>query len=291
MSRRPLATAAVLAMSIIVAPGTVAATAEPAAPQASPAGAERSTTTAAPDGSFTLIGRRAAAYRTPDDVEKVWSTRYPDGSRQTRYQQVVANAEVLGGQTTVFRNAAGRRTSVVGSHYATLQPTNRKRLSLDDSLRVAGQVLGVRGERSTTLRIDPRDGALFYEVDTRRFAARPVLSIDAQTGAVRNRFDALAEGGGCLGLKGDTKTIDTSGPAGAYRMIFLRRPPPDLRRPEPHEQPRGADDRPRRRVGHDGAGDPQPGPVGRGRRALLRRVRRRLLRRRLRPRQHVTARA
>ena len=69
------------------------------------------------------------------------------------------------------------------------------------------------------MHIDPRDGRLYYEVDTRRFAQRPVLWVDAADGSIRNRFNALAEEGEGVGIKGDTKTIDTSGPAGARRMI------------------------------------------------------------------------
>ncbi len=219
MKRRPLAAVAALAMTIVVAPGTVAATAQPTGLAAGPVTAKQSLETPATEGSFTLTGADAAAYRLPADVDQVWSTRYPDGSVQTRYQQVVANAEVLGGQVTVFRNAEGRKTSVIGAHFASLQPTNAKRLSLADSLDVAADLLGTRGERSSTLHIDPRDGRLYYEVETRRFAKRPFLWVDAATGNIRNRFDAITEEGEGIGIKGDTKTIDTSGPDGAYRMI------------------------------------------------------------------------
>ncbi len=216
MPRRPLATLASLALTAIILPAGVADAAGPAAGNEPPARAGASPST---DGSFTLTGDDAASYAVPDDVTKVWSTTYPDGTTQTRYQQVVAGAEVLGGQVTVLEDASGRATSVIGAHFAGLQPSNARRLSLADSLRVAVGVLGVAGERDSTLKLDPRDGRLYYEVDTRRFASRPTLWLDATTGAVRNRFDALAEEGEGIGIKGDTKTFDTSGPAGAYRTI------------------------------------------------------------------------
>ncbi len=172
-----------------------------------------------PDGSFTLDGAAAAAYELPDDVERVWSTTYADGTTQTRYQQVVEGAEVLGGQVTLLEDASGRTTTVIGAHFASLAPANRVTLAPAEAVKVATDLLGAQGERTTTLRLDPRDGTLFYEIDTRRFAQRPVLWLDAATGEVRNRFDAIAEEGEGVGIKGDTKTIDTSGPAGAYRMI------------------------------------------------------------------------
>ncbi len=214
--RRPLSATA-LTLTLLAPLAVVVTGLSPATATDEP-DARAGASAAPPDGSFTLEGAAAAAYELPDDVERVWSTTYADGTTQTRYQQVVENAEVLGGQVTVL-SEGGRATNVIGAHFASLEPTNDLRLAPAEAARVVTDLLGARGERTTTLRIDPRDGALFYEVDTRRFAARPVLSIDAQTGAVRNRFDALAEEGEGVGLKGDTKTIDTSGPAGAYRMI------------------------------------------------------------------------
>ena len=138
---------------------------------------------------------------------------------------------------------------VVGAHFAGLAPSNALRLSKADSLGIAVDLVGVAGERASSLRIDPRDGRLFYEVETQRFAQRPTLWVDATTGAIRNRFDALAEEGEGIGIKGDTKTIDTSGPDGAYRMISSdgRQETYDAQNQTNH--PGRADDRPRRRLG------------------------------------------
>ncbi len=216
MPRRPLAVIAALALTAILVPSSVAASAGQSAGNnlSAKQGATPST-----EGSFTLQGSDAASYNLPDDVAQVWSTTHPDGTTQTRYQQVVDGAEVLGGQVTVLEDASGQATSVIGAHFSALEPTNARRLSLADSLQVAQNLLGTAGERDSTLHIDPRDGRFYYEVETRRFAQRPTLWVDATTGEVRNRFNALTEEGEGIGIKGDTKTFDTSGPAGAYRMI------------------------------------------------------------------------
>ena len=77
------------------------ATAPGAAAKPSPAGP-------ATEGSFTLEGAAAAAYQVPSDVELVWRSRFPDGTTQTRYQQVVEGAEVLGEQLAALRDATTR---------------------------------------------------------------------------------------------------------------------------------------------------------------------------------------
>lgn len=212
--RRPLTGICAAATLLAVAPLAVTAVTSPTATAAD-------TTSRAPstEGSFTLYGADAAGYQVPADTERVWSTRYADGATQTRYQQVVAGAEVLGGQVTVWRDAADQVTAVVGTHVASLRPSNDRVLSASDAVAKVTSLLGAAGKRTTELKIDPRDGTLFYAVDTRRSAQRPVVWVDAQEGTVLNRFDALAEEGSGTGLKGDTKTIDTSGSAGNYRMI------------------------------------------------------------------------
>ena len=218
MPRLPLAVAAALVLTAVLAPGSVSATVQPSALAANTAAAKQSPDGPSTEGSFTLQGPSAASYTLPGDVERVWSTRYPDGTKQTRYQQVVAGAEVLGGQVTLFRNAAGTTTSVIGTHVAGLEPANALRLSPADSLRVAVRALGPKGTRSAALRIDPRDGRLYYEVEISRLTSRWILWVDATTGEIRNRYDAITEGRG-TGLKGDEKEIDTAGRTGAWRMI------------------------------------------------------------------------
>ena len=170
------------------------------------------------DGAIALSGDAAAAYRLPPDVRKVWVARYADGTRQTRYQQVVAGADVLGGQVTVFRDAGGTTTSVIGARYATLEPVNALRLTKADARETAIRILGARGARYVDLKLDPRDGRLFYAVETRRPAHRWVQWIDATTGRIDNQFDAVAHGEG-EGVKGDHKTIDTTSTGDGWQLV------------------------------------------------------------------------
>ncbi len=173
---------------------------------------------AAPDGPIALSGDEAAAYRLPADVRESWTASYPDGSRQTRYQQVVAGADVLGGQVTVFREA-GQVTAVIGAHYASLDPTNAVRLTRADARDKATRTIGQQGARSVEFKLDPRDGRLFYEVTTRRVAHRWVQWFDATTGRLHKQLDVVAEGEG-VGVKGDRKTVDTTRqPSNKWQLV------------------------------------------------------------------------
>ena len=215
MSRTSLALVTAAAVAAAFLPAAGAATAAPTAPSAP---GKPAADPSAPEGSFTLRGRAAAGYRLPTDVREVWSASYRGGGTQTRYQQVVAGAEVLGGQVTVLANAAGRTTAVIGAHFPDLRPTNTVRLSAADVQQRAVRTVGEAGERSATLKLDPRDGRLYYEVETRRFAHRWVQWIDATTGRIDKTYDAIAEGEG-VGVKGDTKTIATSRSGANWRLL------------------------------------------------------------------------
>lgn len=162
-----------------------------------------------PSGFRALAGDRAAAFELPGDVELVRTldlTTY--GLRYERYQQRFGAAAVLGGQLTVYRDADGTQVLVVGAHYPDIQPSNDVALTPAAARRVVDDDIGVAGERRVDLLIDPADGTFFYRVETRRFATRWFHWIDAQSGRIRNRFDAAAEDHG-IGVKGDTKS--TSG--------------------------------------------------------------------------------
>ncbi len=213
MLRRLLLPAAtVFAMTTFLLPGTPVTAATPTASTNPAVGSP------APEGSFTLGGAAAASYAVPPDSERVWRATYPDGTVQTRYQQVFAGAQVLGGQVTVVEDAAGKAVAVIGAHFASLQPSNDVQLTKADSLRIAADLLGAAGKSSSELRIDPRTGRFFYLVETQRLAERPFLWVDAANGDLLNRYDGIAEGTG-VGIKGDTKTLDTSGSSGAYELV------------------------------------------------------------------------
>lgn len=81
-------------------------------------------------GFRTLSGEEARAFRVPGDMRMVWRADFPRfGLTQTRYQQFVGNAEVLGGQITVWRDKAGEAVAVIGSHYPDLTPSLPRRFS------------------------------------------------------------------------------------------------------------------------------------------------------------------
>lgn len=202
-----------ISASLLLGVSTVAiATTSSAQPQDASRPAATSTT-----GSFALSGAEAAAYRLPDDVAKVWSTSLPGGLDQTRYQQYVGNASVLGGQVTVIRDASGTATSVIGAHFPGLSPVNDKDLTRTDARSVVQERIGARGDWTSKLRIDPRTGKRFFEVDSIRDASRPVRWVNADNGNIIKAFNAVAHGEG-TGVKGDTKTIDTAKNGDVYEL-------------------------------------------------------------------------
>ncbi len=169
-------------------------------------------------GSFALSGDEAARYTVPDNAHEKWRTTLPGGRTQTRYQQMVGDASVFGGQVTVIRNATGRTESVIGAYFPGLKPTNDKKLEKKDARASVESKIGKGGKWSNELRIEPRDGRLFYQVESIRDDSRPVRWVNADNGKVIKSFDSLAHGEG-TGVKGDTKTIlTTPGDAGGFAL-------------------------------------------------------------------------
>jgi bacillolysin len=205
---------AISASLLLGASSLVLATTSNAQPQDASRPAATSTA-----GSFALGGAEAAAYRLPDDVTKVWSTTLPGGLTQTRYQQYVGNASVFGGQVTVIEDASGAQQAVVGAHFPGLVAANSKDLTRGKARDIVEDRIGARGEWSSTLRIDPRSGKTFFEVDSIRAASRPVRWVNAENGNILKAYDAVAHGEG-VGVKGDSKSIDTTqGESGAFQLI------------------------------------------------------------------------
>jgi bacillolysin len=197
-----------VAAAVLVATTTSATTASGATP-----GVVRS-------GSFALSGADAAAYRLPPDVRAVTTASLSQGRTQTRYQQYVGAASVLGGQVTVTRDASGVARTVIGAHFPNVTATATVALTRGQATRVVTDRIGTRGHSSSALRLDPRTGRPFWVVDTIRASHRPVRWVDAATGRVIRAYDGLAEGEG-TGVKGDTKDIDTTlnEGTGLYELI------------------------------------------------------------------------
>ena len=174
---------------------------------------------AQPAGSFALSGQAAAHYKLPSGMRELHTSTFPDGRTQTRYQQVVDGASVFGGQITIIRSAAGEAETVIGAHFPALQAKNKARLTKGEAKQKVAKQIGTEGDFDSTLRIDPKTGRLFYQVQSIRSDERPVRWVDATTGETINAFDAVTEGEG-IGVKGDTKTINTTlTAAGDYRLL------------------------------------------------------------------------
>ena len=171
-------------------------------------------------GPLALTGRDAAAYRVPNDVVKLWSARLPGGLTQLRFQQVVGGAQVLGGQLTFLRDANGVNKAVIGAHYPGLAATNAKNITAKRAQGIASARIGNAGRWVTTLMISPANGRLFFKVENFRFDERWIHWVDAGNGAVVNSFNAIAHDGPGTGVKGDTKTIDSSpGTTSGFVMV------------------------------------------------------------------------
>ena len=138
-----------------------------------------------------------------------------------RYRQFFGDAEVLGGQLTVYRDDAGVHDAVIGAHYAGLTPDNTIRLTPDGAQNVA---MGRRNDPGSAwnvnLMIDPGTARYFYRVESRSVDARWFFWIDADTGAIVNEYDGLTTGSG-IGVLGDTKDLTglTTKSGSSYRMV------------------------------------------------------------------------
>jgi Zn-dependent metalloprotease len=205
-----------VAIAVVVA-GAIPAAGSPVGAIAPPAASAATSAAQTGAGSFALSGAAADAYRLPRDVVKVGRTALPDGSVSLRYQQMVGRASVLNGQITVLRAADGSRKAVFGSHYPGLRPAKAASLSPREAIDKAVRRHGARGQESVDLRIDPRNGRLFYAVDQIRPANRWITWVDAATANVRHTFNAVTEGRG-VGVKNDRKRIETVFRRGAWRM-------------------------------------------------------------------------
>ncbi len=86
------------------------------------------------------------------------------------------------------------------------------------AIAAAARAHSLLGARAAGLRIDPRNGRLFYEVETKGKNTRRVQWVDASSGAVLKSYDALTEGEG-VGVKDDTKSIDTTQQAGGLWQL------------------------------------------------------------------------
>ncbi len=160
-------------------------------------------------GFRALSGSAARDFAIPADMKLVRSLALANGVTYQRFQQVLQNADVLGGQLTVIRDAPEDASTVIGSHYPNISVRNAVGISRSTAARAAERDVGPADSRTVKLRIDPRRGTYFYEVESRELGSRWIHRVDAQTGRILRRIDALADAHG-TGVKRDTK--DMNGP-------------------------------------------------------------------------------
>lgn len=171
-------------------------------------------------GFRALNGQAAGAFQLPGDMQLVaqeGAGRY--GWAADRYRQFYGEAAVLGGQLTIYRDAAGTPMAVIGAHYPDLAATNAVVLSANQAKQVVMDQIGRAGEWFATLKIDPGNGRYFYVVENRQFDSRWFSWVDADNGLVVNEFDGLMTGDG-VGVLGDTKDLTglTTYVSGTYRL-------------------------------------------------------------------------
>ena len=158
-------------------------------------------------GFRALSGDDARGFTVPADMQLMESFRMdPHGLTYERYQQYFSAAEVLGGQITLFRDDSGVIVTVIGAHYPDIVPTNLPGLTQADARRVAERDVGPPEQALIDLVIDPESGRHFFRVESRSLDSRWFHWIDAASGQVLNRYDALETDHG-IGVKGDAKSM------------------------------------------------------------------------------------
>jgi Zn-dependent metalloprotease len=187
--------------------------------------AQNAQSAAGPRGFRAITGPAAATFRVPSEMRLV--AREQGGAPGTsasvvaeRYRQYFGDVEVLGGQLTVHRDAAGRRDAVIGAHYPGLVPANRIRVSSDAAQSIAAARRPNLGASWIVgLIIDPSTSRYLYRAQSRAFNVRWFYWIDAESGEVVNEYDGLTTGLG-LGVHQDWKDLSglTTRNKGVYRM-------------------------------------------------------------------------
>ncbi len=156
--------------------------------------------------SLALSGEQAQAFQLPADVQLVRNTATGYDLNSERYQQRRGAARVLGGQITVYRDAAGVATTVIGSYYPNLQVRNQVRVKLAQARAIVETRLGKEGDWRGELLLDPQTGLQVWQVENRRPESRWFYWVDAENAQVIKAYDGLTTGQG-TGVTGDVKNL------------------------------------------------------------------------------------
>ena len=173
-----------------------------------------------------LRGQAALSFAVPPDMRLTRQERVGAGGQilAERYQQIFGDAQVLGGQLTVYHDDAGVRDAVIGAHYPNLVAANVVRLPAGSALSIAQ---ARRNDSSADWNVDllfnPSTARYFYRVEIRSFDTRWFYWVDTDTGAIVNEYDGLTTetGGTGTGVLGDTKDLTglTTVNSPTYRMV------------------------------------------------------------------------
>lgn len=172
-------------------------------------------------GFRALAGQQAAQFEVPEDTRLVTAFDLePYGLTYERYQQTFGPAEVLGGQLTVLRDSSGSARSVVGSYFPDIVALNSRQIASSIAVQIAGRDTGPAQFRRTELLIDPQSRRYLYQVESRQTGNRWFHRIDAASGRVLARYNAVDMSEG-TGVKGDTKDLTglTSFTGSSYRLL------------------------------------------------------------------------
>lgn len=175
------------------------------------------------NGGFrALRGAEAASFNVPSDVQQ---TRLESlnsyGVQTARYQQFFNDAQVFGGQLTIYTGSNGERLAVIGAHYPNIAAGNQVRLNAGQArAAIAGRPEAAGGRFFTALMIDPVTGRYFYAVESRSFDSRWFYWVDAESGEVFNAYNGLTDGTG-TGVLGDTKDLTglTTTSGSGFQMV------------------------------------------------------------------------
>lgn len=149
-------------------------------------------TSNASNGSFALSGSDAAEYSVPLDMKPVRSFELSNyGITYERYQQYFGNARVLGGQVTLHKDETGEIVTVIGAYYPNIQPVNAVGIEKAKAHAIVDQDIGRDHNRLSELMVNPRSGRYFFRLESRRNNSRWIHWVDAGSGVVLNKFDAL----------------------------------------------------------------------------------------------------
>jgi len=159
-----------------------------------------------PSGFRALSGQAARVFTLPADLRLARSFPLEAyGLTYERYEQYFGSARVAGGDLTVYRGASGEAALVIGSHFPGVTASNSVEVGAGQAREYARAEVGA-GAQASELMIDPASGRYFYRVETKAFGSRWIHSIDAESGAISHRYNAIATDHG-LGVKGDTKSM------------------------------------------------------------------------------------